>query len=144
MDSDFSSFEESYPDAEVNHSSESAESPHYEPVAATLEESSFAPIVSAPPPKNYYSPFGARKPVAVTDSSIYTPPTNDQYNMNQNEEESLPFAASGLDETSDNTAVPESTAFRASSVKRSFSPFGSKPKAPSNTSGDGSGYLDGL
>ena len=100
------------------------------------------PEISAEPPRNY-SPFGGAKPFAPSDDSLYSPSTNEPLNLNPIEEESLPFAASGLDDTS-GVAGPETTAFRASSLKKSYSPFGSKPQAPSDASGNDGGYLGGL
>jgi hypothetical protein len=94
-------------------------------------------------PSQKFSPFGGAKPASSFNDSLYSPPTDETYGTNPYEEEYLPFAASGLDDTS-SAAAPETNAFRAPSVKKSFSPFGSKPQAPSDTSGNGGGYLDGL
>ena len=97
---------------------------------------------SALPPQNF-SPFGGAKPVAPSNDPFYSPPSEDSYELASNEEESLPFAASGLDGVS-GASGPETTSFRASAPKKSFSPFGTKPKAPSDTRGNGGGYLNDL
>ncbi len=109
------------------------ETPKIEPTASFTNDPSL-------PPKNY-SPFGGAKPFAPSDDSLYSPPPEEQYDAGSNVEGSLPFAASGLDDTP-GVAGPETTAFRASSPKKSFSPFGIKPQAPSDT--NSGGYLNEL
>jgi len=108
------------------------DTPEIEPTASFTNDSSS-------PPKNY-SPFGA-KPFAPSDDSLYSPPSEEQYDASSNVEGSLPFAASGLDDSPGITG-PETTAFRTSSPKKSFSPFGIKPQAPSDT--NSGGYLNEL
>lgn len=113
-----------------------------EPTIVSFEAEMIDPEMSAMPSQKF-SPFGGAKPMSSFNDSLYSPPTDETIGTDPNEGESLPFAASGLDDTS-SAAVPETNAFRPPSVKKSFSPFGSKPQAPSDTSGNGGGYLGGL
>lgn len=103
------------------------------------------PGASTAPPQSY-SPFGGAKPTSSYNDSLYAAPTTDGISDSYPTEEdsSPPFAASGLDDTP-GADVPETTAFRASPMKKSFSPFGSIPKAPDGRGGNNDGgYLDGL
>jgi len=113
--------------------------PKTEPTIASTKAAANDPETYILSPQNF-SPFGGAKPVASYNDSLYSPPTDELFDLNPNEENNLPLAASNLDDTS-SAAVPETTAFQASSVKKSFSPFGLKPKAPN---GNGGGYLDDL
>ena len=113
-----------------------------EPTIVSFEAETIGPEVSAMPSQNF-SPFGGAKPTLSFNDSLYSPPTDETFGMDPNQGESLPFASSGLDEAS-SAGVPETNTFRPPSVKKSFSPFGSKPQAPSDTSENGGGYLGGL
>eukprot|EP00536_Pseudo-nitzschia_multiseries_P002953 jgi/Psemu1/301690/fgenesh1_kg.42_\ len=95
-----------------------------EPSIASPDSTSFS-AEAVPPPKNF-SPFGGAKPFASYDDSLYSPPSYDSANT---------------DETS---PVPEVDTFETPPVKKSYSPFGSKPKAPSDSGSNGGGYLGGL
>ena len=151
--------EETSPDAFASGASDYVSPPPYEPSILSPEISSYSQTASPPPAKNSYSPFGTGKTFAVTNNSLYGPPANsngssydasysapesepiieESYESAPVEESSLPFAASGLNDAP-GLSGPETTAFRASSPKKSFSPFGTKPRAPDA----GSGYLNDL
>jgi len=149
MDSDISSFDDSYLDTSAGGASGFASSAPYEPTISSPEVSSFTENSFQSVKKNY-SPFG-QKPYVATDDSLYGPPAleglpdNAEYDIPESEPSTasgfMPFAASGLDDTS-GVGGPETTAFRTSSPKKSFSPFGTKPKAPSDT--NNGGYLNEL
>jgi hypothetical protein len=115
-------------------------------------------------PKKSYSPFGA-KPVAPKNDSLYDAPRfaewDDETFSNADNGYSsvppMPFAATSLEEVAmaeDVPIPPTVESYReqpsASSpqfsngiggMKKSYSPFGSKPQA---SSGTGGGYLEGL
>lgn len=99
------------------------------------------PEKSASRPQNFV-PFDGKEPVTSYDDSLYTPSEIDQVGTNSKQEEILPFSASNLDDTSSSPA-PEITSSRGP-LKKSFSPFGLKPKVPDVTNGISDGYLDGL
>ncbi len=149
MDSDGSSFDDSYLDSSAGGASDFASPAPYEPTISSPEVSSFTENSFQSFKKNY-SPFG-QKPYVATDDSLYGPPMLEglpdyaEYDIPESEPStasgSMPFAASGLDDTS-GVGAPETTAFRAPSPKKSFSPFGTKPKAPSDT--NNGGYLNEL
>lgn len=121
-------------------------------------------------PKKSYSPFGS-KPVASKNDSLYDAPRFAEWDdepVPTTENASsfvppMPFAATSLEEVAmaDNARAPPSVesyqeeqsvapfsvppAFSdrgSGGVKKSYSPFGSKPQASGD--GRGSGYLDGL
>jgi hypothetical protein len=122
----------------IENESNNYDIPEIESSYRAPDSSSSAPNVS-PPPKSY-SPFGGAKPVAAGSDSLYSAPGG---GTEESSTSTMPFAASGLDDTS--TVAPETTAFRATAaVKKSFSPFGSKPAAPSKPNNSGGGYLDDL
>ena len=147
----YSPFQRSKPVAATNDSLYSAPSvqrienesnnydiPDIESSYTAPDSSSIAPNVS--PPRKSYSPFGGAKPVAAGSDSLYSAPGG---GTEESSTSTMPYAASGLDDTS--TVFPETTAFRATAaVKKSFSPFGSKPAAPSKSNNTGGGYLDEL
>ncbi|MGK3735806.1 MAG: hypothetical protein ACI90V_002647 [Bacillariaceae sp.] len=121
----------------IENESNNYDIPEIESSYRAPDSSSFAPNVS--PPRKSYSPFGGAKPVAAGSDSLYSAPG---VGTEESSTSTMPFAASGLDDTS--TVFPETTAFRATApVKKSFSPFGSKPAAP-KANNSGGGYLDEL
>jgi hypothetical protein len=122
----------------IENESNNYDTPEIESSYRAPDSSSFAPNVS--PLRKSYSPFGGAKPVAAGSDSLYSAPGG---GTEESSTSTVPFAASGLDDTS--TVFPETTVFRATAaVKKSFSPFGSKPAAPSKPNNSGGGYLDEL
>merc|ERR1712238_63048 len=121
-----------------------------EPTTRVPDSSSFTSNFSSSPAKNY-SPFGGAKPVAAGNDSLYSPPGEIEKSS------TVSLTAKDLD---DALAIsPETDALQtpigntpfatasssAGGVKKSFSPFGSKPgTVTSNANNGGGGYLDGL
>jgi hypothetical protein len=123
-------------------------------------------------PKKSFSPFGSKPKAARSDSLYSAPkfaewndePFQPLSSSTSSEVPAMPFAATSLEELSmaqdrsgsppsvesyrdDNISgiSPTTPAFdsgRGGGPKKSYSPFGSKPKAPG--SGTGGGYLDGM
>jgi hypothetical protein len=111
-------------------------------------------------PKKSYSPFGT-KPVAPKNDSLYDAPrfaewddeplptttNNSNNNNNYSSIPPMPFAATSLEEVTMTEDDPIPPTFSTSGgsgggrMKKSYSPFGSKPQA---SSGSGGGYLEGL
>eukprot|EP00537_Pseudo-nitzschia_pungens_P013439 CAMPEP_0172387404 /NCGR_PEP_ID=MMETSP1061-20121228/4714_1 /TAXON_ID=37318 /ORGANISM="Pseudo-nitzschia pungens, Strain cf. pungens" /LENGTH=1072 /DNA_ID=CAMNT_0013117021 /DNA_START=161 /DNA_END=3379 /DNA_ORIENTATION=+ len=96
-----------------------------EPSVASPDPMAFSAEVSPSPPRNY-SPFGGAKPFASYDDSLYSPPSDDTFDV----DEALPRA--------------ETDILQTPPVKKSYSPFGLKPQAPGDRGFNGGGYLDEL
>mmetsp|Transcript_404 Transcript_404/g.1031 ORF Transcript_404/g.1031 Transcript_404/m.1031 type:complete len:504 (-) Transcript_404:151-1662(-) len=96
-----------------------------EPSVASPDPMAFSAEVSPSPPRNY-SPFGGAKPFASYDDSLYSPPSDDTFDV----DEALPRA--------------ETDILQTPPVKKSYSPFGLKPQAPGGRGFNGGGYLDEL
>jgi len=120
--------------------------PEIEPTSRVPDSPSFTSNLSSSP-----SPFDGAKPVAAGNDSLYSPPDG------IDKSSTIPFTARGIDEasaispetndflaTTNNTPLTTATSSKGG-VKKSFSPFGSKPSAgTSNTNNGAGGYLDGL
>jgi len=121
-----------------------------EPTTRVPDSSSFTSNFSSSPAKNY-SPFGGAKPVAAGNDSLYSPPGEiDKFSTISLTARDLDGALAISPETDALQTPIGNTPFTTASsstggVKKSFSPFGSKPgTVTSNANNGGGGYLDGL
>jgi len=121
-----------------------------EPTTRVPDSSSFTSNFSSSPAKNY-SPFGGAKPVAAGNDSLYSPPGEiDKFSTISLTARDLDGALAISPETDAFQTPIGNTPFTTASsstggVKKSFSPFGSKPgTVTSNANNGGGGYLDGL